>query len=251
MLLIVVDSHSKWIEVKVVKVVKNATSLVTMEHFRTMFATHGLPKMLVTDNGTPFVSKEIEVFYKQNGIRHVRSAPYHPATNGLAERAVQSVKSFLKKETRGSLQTRVSQFLLRHRITPHTVTGVSPSELLMGHRIRSRLDLLLPNLPAKVLKKQTDQVAGRNKETNRRTFSIGDLVSSRDLPKRKSWLPGTVISVSGSQLEIRLTDGRLFRRHIDDVLHRSEPDFSRDIDTENSEWLGVPTAIDPRKQRRW
>ncbi len=98
MLLIVVDSHSKWIEVKVVK---NATSLVTMEHFRTMFATHGLPEMLVTDNGTPFVSEEIELFYKQNGIRHVRSAPYHPATNGLAERAVQSVKSFLKKETRG------------------------------------------------------------------------------------------------------------------------------------------------------
>ncbi len=67
-----VDSHSKWIEVK------NATSLVTMEHFRTMFATHGLPEMLVTDNGTPFVSEEIEeieLFYKQNGIRHVRSAP--------------------------------------------------------------------------------------------------------------------------------------------------------------------------------
>ncbi len=70
-------------------------------------------------------------------------------------------------------------------------------------------------------------------------------MSSRDLPKRKSWLPGTDISVSGSQLEIRLTDGRLFRRHVDDVLHRSEPDFSRDIDTENSEWLGVPTDIDP------
>ena len=53
MLLIVVDSHSKWIEVKVVR---NATSAVTMEHFRAMFAAHGLPEMLVTDNGTPFVS---------------------------------------------------------------------------------------------------------------------------------------------------------------------------------------------------
>ena len=117
--------------------VKNATSLVTIEHFRAMFATHGLPEMLVTDNGTPFVSEEIEQFYKQNGICHVRSAPYHPATNGLAERAVQTVKDFRKKETKGSLQTRVSQFLMQHRITPHTVTGVATSELLMGRRIVS------------------------------------------------------------------------------------------------------------------
>ncbi len=56
--------------------------------------------------------EEIEQFYKQNGIRHIRSAPYHP---GLAERAVQSVKGFLKKETKGSLQTRVSQSAPSHR----------------------------------------------------------------------------------------------------------------------------------------
>ncbi len=67
-------------------------------------------------------------------------------------------------------------------------------------------------------------------------------MSSRDLPKRKGWLPGKVISVSGSKLEIRLTDGHLINRHIDDVLHRSKPDFGRDI--ENSEWLGAPMSMD-------
>ncbi len=45
----------------------------------------------------------------------------------------------------------------------------------------------------------------------------------------------------------RVTDGRLFHRHVDDVLHQSEPNFSQAIDTENSEWLGVPMSIKPAK----
>ena len=60
-----------------------------------MFATHGLPEMLVTDNASYFTSQEFQDFAKLNGIRHVTSAPYHPAPNGLAERAVQTVTKLL------------------------------------------------------------------------------------------------------------------------------------------------------------
>ena len=94
MFLILVDAHSKWMEVKAVK---TATSTTTIEHLRNIFATHGLPEMLVTDNASYFTSQEFQDFTKLNGIRHVTSAPYHPASNGLAERAVQTVKEFLKK----------------------------------------------------------------------------------------------------------------------------------------------------------
>ena len=48
--------------------------------------------MLVTDNGPCFVSEEFEIFLAKNGVKHITTAPYHPATNGLAERAVQTVK---------------------------------------------------------------------------------------------------------------------------------------------------------------
>ena len=65
----------------------------------------GLPETVVTDNGTGFVSQEFEEFLSKNGISHVTSAPYHPASNGLAERAVQIVKKGLKKETTGSMDT--------------------------------------------------------------------------------------------------------------------------------------------------
>ena len=73
-----------------VKTVTNATSAITVEHLCSIFATHGLPEMLVSDNGSVFTSTEFSEFVKHNGIRHVKSAPYHAASNGLAERAVQT-----------------------------------------------------------------------------------------------------------------------------------------------------------------
>jgi len=113
--------------------------------------------MLVTDNGSVFTSDEFTRFVKQNGIRHVRSAPYHPASNGLVERAVQTFKEFMKKMSCGSIEANVSRFLLQYCITPHSTTGVSPAEILMGRRPRSCLDLALPDLSGRVQKKQQTQ----------------------------------------------------------------------------------------------
>ena len=62
--------------------------MATIEKLRVTFATHGIPVTVVTDNGTNFTSREFENFMKSNGIAHVKTAPYHPASNGLAEKAV-------------------------------------------------------------------------------------------------------------------------------------------------------------------
>ena len=67
--------------------------------------------MVVTDKGSNFVSKEFEAFLKQNGIYHIKTAPFHPSSNGLAERAVHTFKEGMKKLKDGSLETRVSRFL--------------------------------------------------------------------------------------------------------------------------------------------
>ena len=61
-----------------------------------IFATHGLPERIVTDNGPQFCSQEFKEFLKVNGIQHAFSAPYHPATNGEAERFVQTFKHSMK-----------------------------------------------------------------------------------------------------------------------------------------------------------
>ena len=96
------------------------------EYSRHTFATHGLPDILVSDNGMAFTSAEF--FAKANGFRHVRSAPYHAATNGLAECAVQTLKNALKRMT-GDVETCLARFLFQYRLTPHSTTGQSPAEL--------------------------------------------------------------------------------------------------------------------------
>ena len=92
--LILVDSYSKWMEAFPTT---NSTSTTTIEKLWATFATHGIPEIIVSNNGKSFVSGEFEHFMKQNKIRHVTSAPYHPSTNRAAERTVQSFKSAMKK----------------------------------------------------------------------------------------------------------------------------------------------------------
>ena len=113
MFLIVVDAHSKWIEVFPMN---TPTSSATIEKLRIAFTTHGLPEIVVTDNVSNFASREFEDFLKQNGIRHIRTVPYHPASNGMEERAVQTFKEGMKKMNELSVETRVSQFLARYRL---------------------------------------------------------------------------------------------------------------------------------------
>ena len=89
MFLVLIDAHSKWIEAFNTA---SATSTAVIEELRSLFTKFGLPETIVTDNGTCFVSTEFEDFLQANGIKHITSAPYHPASNGLAERAIQLSK---------------------------------------------------------------------------------------------------------------------------------------------------------------
>ena len=154
MFLILIDAHSKWIEAFQTS---NATSRTVIDELRTVFARFGIPEMIVTDNGSCFVSEEFESYLSKNGIKHTTSAPHHPASNGLAERAVQIVKRGLKKDTSGDIKTRLARVLFNYRMTPQSTTGVSPSELLLGRRPRTRLDLLRPNTAERVEQKQHQQ----------------------------------------------------------------------------------------------
>ncbi|XP_022798138.1 uncharacterized protein LOC111336326 [Stylophora pistillata] len=90
MFLVVVDAHSRWLEIEKMN---TKTSAKTTETPQKLSARYSVPAQLVSDNGPKFASEEFQQFLKRNGIKHITSAPYHPATNGLAERAVQSFKN--------------------------------------------------------------------------------------------------------------------------------------------------------------
>ncbi|XP_052747502.1 uncharacterized protein K02A2.6 isoform X1 [Bicyclus anynana] len=139
--LIVVDAFSKWPEVFIVS---STNSRTVIGHLRNLFATHGICETLVSDNGTSFVSQEMKLFLESNKIRHVTSAPYHPATNGLAERMVQTVKDKLRK-IHGPWEVKIPNMLLGLRVTPCSSTNKSPSELLMNRRLRTVMDTLHPD----------------------------------------------------------------------------------------------------------
>ena len=103
MFLLIVDAHSKWMDIHITH---TSTSQITVDKLRQTFATFGLLRMIVTDNGPSFTSKEFQSFMTENGIIHKKSSPYHPATNGLAERAVQTFKCGIKTLS-GPLETRL------------------------------------------------------------------------------------------------------------------------------------------------
>ena len=163
----------------------SSTSEVTIEHLSQIFATYGLPKSIVSDNGSCFTSDEFRKFVKQNGIQHIRTAPYHPASNGLAERGVQIIKNCVKQMVGGNMQNKITRFLSRYRITPQSTTGEAPSVLLMNKVLRSRLDLLKPSVKDRVVCAQDKQ---QNKHAKHRVFEQGDTIFIRNFGKGKLWL---------------------------------------------------------------
>ena len=215
---VIVDAHSKWMEAAVVS---SPSSQQAMRVLRHTFATHGLPDILVSDNGTAFTSAEFQFFAKANGFRHVRSAPYHAATNGLAERAVQTVKNGLKRMT-GDVETCLARFLFQYRLTPHSTTGQSPAELLLGRKPKSHLDFVFPSLKNQVQQQQERQKDDHDQKASHRTFMVGERVYCLNhrggSPK---WIPGVISSVQGPVMVlVKLEDGKESRYHIDHVRSR-------------------------------
>ena len=88
MLLVLVDTHSKWPEVFVMQL---TSSYATIRVLRHLFATYRLPQQLVSDNGAEFSSAEFGTFFKQISVKQLKSALYHPSTNGAAEWFVQTL----------------------------------------------------------------------------------------------------------------------------------------------------------------
>lgn len=238
MFLVIVDAHSKWIDVYPGN---TATSQVTIEKLRQCFSIHGLPQTLVSDNGTCFTSQEFQAFLKQNGIQHITSAPFHPASNGLAERAVQSFKQGMKKITGDTIDTRLARFLFNYRITPQTTTGLSPAEMLMSRRLRSTLDLLLPDVKSKIRQKQLKQKGQHDTHSKWRSFSPGDEVYTRNYSHGPRWIPAVVVDNTGPvSYTVQTGDGRVIRRHVDQMRKRHTIGGS---ETRMSDWTEEPTSF--------
>ncbi|KAL9958558.1 hypothetical protein ACROYT_G035587 [Oculina patagonica] len=171
----------------------STSASATIKALRGLFATHGLPEEIVADNGPQFIAGEMKDFLTANGVRLCLSSPYmyHPSSNGEAERAVRTFKEAMKvmKNEPGTLTEKLARFLLSYRTTPHTSTGCPPSEILMGRRLRTRLELLCPDLSSRM-----EQKSRKLSPLVQRAFEKGDGVDE-DQRKRSANVPAAADQV--------------------------------------------------------
>ena len=112
----------------------------TVDAVKAVFSRHGIPESVRSDNGPQFSSQEFAKFAAVYGFKHTTSSPYFPQSNGLAERAVQTVKNILKGNQDPYLA------ILMYRSTPLSWCGLSPAQLLMGRQLRTNLPQTLEHL---------------------------------------------------------------------------------------------------------
>ena len=240
MFLVVVDAHSKWPEVIMMT---SSTAQQTIEALRSLFSRYGLPEQLVSDNGTQFTSAEFTHFLKANRIKHIRSAPYHPSSNGLAERFVRTFKRSLKASEGDSksLQHRLVEFLFNYRSTAHATTNVSPSELFLKRQLRTRFDLLKPHTRGFVESKQAEQKRHHDKHVKLRCFFPGSSVMVRNYSDKDKWIPGTVLKKLGPiTYHVDVGNGRVLKRHIDQLLQC--PEYSQPPTLSETSSVNSPIA---------
>ncbi|UYV66040.1 K02A2.6-like [Cordylochernes scorpioides] len=146
MFLIIVESYSKWPEIIAMN---STTTQNTIKVLREIFSRYGIPEQGVTDNGPQFVSNEMKFFFKSNGIQHLKSAAYYSATNGLAERFVQTLKRSLRSMKNKGLNKSLANFLFTYRSVPQSSTKEAPAVLFLKRMPKSRWNLLRPNFESR------------------------------------------------------------------------------------------------------
>ena len=134
-----------------------------------------------------------------------RATAYHPASNGAAERSVQTAKVALIKQVLDgkastlTLEHQLANFLILNHTTPHTVTGQSPAELFLGWQIRNFFTLLKPNLNRTVEQKQVKEREYHDEgRIKLREFKLNELVLVRNWRGGiERWIPGQISQVKG------------------------------------------------------
>ena len=241
--LVITDAYSKY---PCIHPTSSTSTRATLDLLEEDFAHFGYPHTLVSDNATTFTSEEFQSWCKERGITHLTGAPYHPATNGAAERLVQTFKQALRKSSLPPKRA-LQEFLMQYRRTP-TSCGFSPSELLMSRQIRTRIDTLLPS-PAHIAQGKQSKEASKTQVTPNsegvakvtRQYKTGDpvyaLYHGPHHDKQPRWVPAVVKKSVGTRcFNVKVyPHGPVWRRHWEHLRPRytseedNEPGDAADI----------------------
>ena len=232
--IIVDDYYSKYIEYAQIRD-KTATTVIAF--LKPTFARHGIPEEFVADN-MPYNSYEFRCFAESWGFKLITSSPRYPQSNGLSERAVQTVKNILKKAEDPYIA------LMEYRNTPVTGMSYSPSQLLMSRVTRTKIptteDLLKPRAPEDVHTQLKRCQERQTKYYNRSTKSLRPLLPNEGIRIRqgKLWKPAKVLGTAQTPRSyiVQTPDGQQYRRNRRHLFKSNEvppeltgsPDFDED-----------------------
>uniref|UniRef100_A0A914UTX7 RNA-directed DNA polymerase n=1 Tax=Plectus sambesii TaxID=2011161 RepID=A0A914UTX7_9BILA len=219
---IVVNAYSKWPEVIQMKVGKT-TTMDVINALSEMFSRYGIAEEIVSDNGTQFTSEDFQQWCSQQGIRHIRSAPYQLQSNGQAERFVQNFKNAMLKsmgegERKEDIRRRLLLFLQRYRITPHPSTDQAPAERFLKRELRTQWNLMygddlapLEKARAKMKLHFDEHECTKAKDE----LTIGATFLARVYRGKDKWVQATIIQKKGNVMWLVKVAGsdRLWTRH--------------------------------------
>ena len=245
--IIAVDYFSRFFEMSPLK---NLESETIVSHLKSFFARYGIPETLFTDNGTQYVSDTFRKFSQEWGFTHTTSSPKFAQSNGEVERAVQTAKSLLKKSSGDPYLS-----LLSYRATP-LHNGCSPSELLMGRKLRTTLPVtpekLKPVWPelGEIQRKEREYKQKQAKDFN---LHHNAKPLSKLSPGEKVWvtdkrIPGTVVREADEPRSYHVkTDKTTLRRNRKHLVPDPQGNGNQDPGQTSSEDLFIPESPDARK----
>lgn len=235
--LAMMDYYTKWIEVREMR---RKTSEEVIRHLKSIFSTHGIPRVLIADN-MPFSSSECKQFSDSWNFDIITSSPLYPKSNGLAEKAVGIAKKILKKSQASN--TDFDLVMLNYRNHPTKGLDHSPAELLFSRQLRTKVPIVTERLKPK-LAEGVKEMLERNQNTRKHYYDRGarvplELKKGEDILIRdrdeKIWRPGLVISKHNTPRSYNVMDeeGRNYRRNsaylrksLNKTIIKHEPDDS-------------------------
>lgn len=248
-LLVVIDYYSRFTEVVIMK---QTTANLTVKALHETFCRFGMPESIKTDNGPQFISAEFNAFCKQFGIEHIKTTPYWPQANGEVERLNRTIGKRLKisQETTGSdWQWDLRTFILMYNSTPHSTTGVAPSSLLFGRKLKDKL----PGLMTKnnnileeirdhdhVNKMKGAEYSDKRRRAKPDDLAEGDTVVTKRVQKdnKLSTMFDSeeyiVVCRRGSDVTLKSSEsGRIIHRNVSHLKKLSVPEIGTDERNEN------------------